>query len=139
MNSQIIVVWLFILIAYGWEITDTDLSKSSIKYIILGGTIIALHTLVAYLTAFDDGEHHKYHDYGGFQGFAIIVIRIGLYITFIYGIVQTYERVPNKTQRFLKALSVAGTLYMLTFPTLWMLSFIITAHLRNRLIVQQNH
>ena len=48
------------------------------------------------------------------------------------------NRVPRKTQRFLKALSVAGTLYMLTFPVLWFFSFIITAYLRNRLIVFGN-
>ena len=39
MNSQIIVVGLLILIAYGWEITDTDIYKDSKKYVIFGGII----------------------------------------------------------------------------------------------------
>ena len=135
MNSQIIVVGLLILIAYGWEITDADIYKDSKKYVIFGGIIWSLHTLMAYLTAFDDGEHHKYHDYSGMQGVGIIIIRICLYIAFINGVIKTHGKVPSKTQRFLKALSVAGTLYMLTFPALWLFSTVITAYLRNRLIV----
>ena len=137
MNSQIVIVGLFILIAFGWEITDVDLSKDN-KLIFLGGGILVTHTIIAYLTAFDDGEHHKYHDYGGFQGLALISIRFILYGIFLYGVVTTLPKVNAKVKGFLKALSAAGTLYMLTFPTLWFFSFIITAHLRNRLIVFGN-
>ena len=91
MNSQIVTAGLLILIAYGWEITDTDLSKNNNKYIILGGTVWVLHTFIGFLTAIDDGEHHKYHDYGGIQGFSVVVIRIWLYLTFLYGIIKTFK------------------------------------------------
>lgn len=93
---------------------------------------------MAFLTAFDDGEHHKYHDFGGFQGFALSTIRVVLYVVFIYGIIVTIKVVPKKAKGFLKALSAAGTMYILAFPTLWFFSFIITAYLRNRLIVFGN-
>ena len=138
MNSQIVTVGLLILIAYGWEITDTDLSKNNNKFIILGGATLFLNSIIAFLTAIDDGEHHKYHDYGGLQGLILVIIRICLYWVFMYGVIKTFKKVPRKTQRFLKALSASGTMYMLTFPILWIFSFIITAHLRNRLIVYGN-
>ena len=118
-------------------LNTVDITKDN-KIIYLGGAVVTTHTLIAFLTAFDDGEHHKYHDYGGLQGLGLVSIRILLYIVFIYGIVTTLPKVHAKAKGLLKALSAAGTLYILTFPTLWIFSFIITAHLRNRLIVFGN-
>ena len=137
MNSQIILIGLLTLIAFGWSITDLDVTKD-IKYIILGGAVLVAHAFSSLLTAIDDGAHHKYHDYSGFQGFMIVFLRLGTYVVFMYGVTKTIKILPKKGQTFLKALGVAGTLYILAFPSMWVLSYVISLHLRNRFIVYGN-
>lgn len=137
MNSQIIIVGMLIMISYGWLITDVDLTQNT-KLIVLGVIACLFQSLFTFLTAIDDGAHHKYHDYGGFQGFALISLRVILFFVFIFGVISHYSSVSKKAQSFLKAMAVAGTLYILAFPTLWILSHIAPAYLRNRLIVFGN-
>mmetsp|Transcript_35648 Transcript_35648/g.41279 ORF Transcript_35648/g.41279 Transcript_35648/m.41279 type:complete len:273 (+) Transcript_35648:64-882(+) len=43
MNSQITIVGILILIAFGWEIIDVDFTKDN-KFMFLGGAIIVFHT-----------------------------------------------------------------------------------------------
>jgi len=54
------------------------------------------------------------------------------------GVVTHISQVTDQAQSFLKAMSVAGTLYMLAFPVLWFISSIVPAYMRNRVIVFGN-
>ena len=138
MNSQFIISSMLVLIAYGWTITDVDILED-VRYVALGMGVLLVHTMTSFLTAFDDGAHHKYHDYSGFQGIILVTLRIGIYAVFMYGITRTIQTVPSKTQVFLKALAVSGTLYMLAFPILWFASFLfINENYVNRWIVFGN-
>lgn len=137
MQSQLTISGILVMIAHGWTITDVDLIKDT-KQIVIAGIVILVHTLAAFLTAFDDDAHHKYHDYGGYQGLVIMTLRVGIYVVFIIGILNTIKTVPEKTKLFLKALGASGTLYMLAFPSLWVLSYIVPQNYRNQWIVFGN-
>mmetsp|Transcript_25441 Transcript_25441/g.22604 ORF Transcript_25441/g.22604 Transcript_25441/m.22604 type:complete len:323 (-) Transcript_25441:22-990(-) len=137
MNAQIVIIGLFVMIAYGWKITENDITKNT-TLIIMGGVVCVIQSSMTFLTAIDDGAHHKYHDYGGFQGLILVILRLAIWIVFVYGILTTIKKVNRKGKPLLKALAVAGSLFMMAFPALWFLSFMVPAYLRNRLIVFGN-
>jgi len=137
MNAQIILIGLFVMIAYGWKVTENDITQNT-PLIVLGGVVCVVQSLTTFLTVVDDGAHHKYHDYGGFQGVILVFIRVVIWIVFVYGILTTIKKVKRQAKPLIKALSVAGSLYIMTFPGLWFFSFIVPAYLRNRLIVFGN-
>ena len=74
---------------------------------------------MTFLNILDDGAHHKYHDYGGFQGFALVCLRVFLWFIFVYGVMTSIGKISKKAKPLLKALSVAGSLYMMAFPGFW--------------------
>lgn len=118
MNAQIIIIGSFIMISFGWQITDTDITANT-KLIVLGCFVCVFQTCMTFLTVIDDGAHHKYHDYGGFQGFSLVVMRLMLWSIFVFGVLTHIGKIKKKAKPLLKALSVAGTIYMLAFPALW--------------------
>ena len=137
MNAQVIIVGLFTMIAFGWKVTDKDISKNT-TLIFVGVFVCLVQSAMTFLTVIDDGAHHKYHDYGGFQGFILVLLRIFTWIIFVYGIVANIKKVKKKAKPLIKALSVAGSLYMMAFPFLWFLCYIIPAYMQNRVITFGN-
>mmetsp|Transcript_12568 Transcript_12568/g.12612 ORF Transcript_12568/g.12612 Transcript_12568/m.12612 type:complete len:268 (+) Transcript_12568:488-1291(+) len=137
MTAQVVVVGLFTMIAHGWKITENDIAENT-GLVVLGGVICVVQSLASYLTFLDDGAHHKYHDYGGYQGIIMVALRILTWIVFVYGIVKNIGKVNRKAKPLLKALSVAGSLYMMAFPGLWFLCYLIPGYLQNRVIVFGN-
>ena len=73
--SQVSIVSLVLLIAFGWTITYKSLNENENYLALIAGTIIT-HLIIAALTLIDNGKHHKYHDYEGFQGLLLVIIRL---------------------------------------------------------------
>jgi hypothetical protein len=135
--SQVTIVSLIIMIAYGWTITYENL-KDSDTYIVVGGFVFVVHIILAFLTIVDNGEHHKYHDFEGFQGLLLVFLRLGLYGIFLYGVKETFKVIPRKTADFMKGFVISCSLYMVAFPALWVLSYILNPHMRLKFIVFGN-
>ena len=87
--------------------------------------MITFHLLVGVITAIDHEEKHKFHDYSGYQGFVLVVLRFLLYGAFMFGLWRTWDKVSAKTSAFLQALAFAGTLYILSFPALYFMSYVV--------------
>ena len=81
------------------------------------------HLLIAALTFIDDAESHKFHDFGGLQGFVLVMIRLVIYAIVMYGISDTSKTATSKQKQFLNTLRISASVYILSFPTLWTLSF----------------
>ena len=62
--SGVLVVWLLIMIAFGWMIVHEELEDVDI-YLVIMCFVMMIHMIIAALTFVDFGEHYKYHDYGG--------------------------------------------------------------------------
>ena len=84
--SQVILIWMLLMIAFGWTISYEDLRDKDI-YIIVLCFVIMIHMMIAGLTFVDYGESYKYHDFGGLQGGILIMLRIFLWVGFVFGIV----------------------------------------------------
>jgi cytochrome b561 len=98
--SQVLLIWMLLMIAFGWTISYEDLRDKDIFVIILA-FVIMIHMMIAGLTFIDYGESYKYHDFGGVQGFILILLRIFLWVGFCVGIVMTRKTAPKKTLDFL--------------------------------------
>ena len=82
------------MIAFGWTLTFYKLSENDNYQMIILLNIL-VHLVVAILTLIDDGEHHKYHDYQGVQGFLLVMIRVGFFIMIIIKTRDTKEKMPK--------------------------------------------
>ena len=135
--SQVSIVSLVLLIAFGWTITFKGLNEHEHYLILIGGTIIA-HLIIAALTLIDNGKHHKYHDYEGFQGLLLIIIRLAIFGLFIYKVRELLKIAARKNVPFLKEFLLSTSLYMLAFPLLWFISYYLNPHRRLKFIEYGN-
>lgn len=131
--SQVFIVSLLLLMAFGWTITYTTLPE---KETIIMFTVMSLiiHGLIAGLTALDKDMYHKYHDYSGVQGMILVVLRLCLFGVFIYGIRMTSQDIKKNQKDFLRGFTISGSSYVLAFPILYIVSFIFDTYMRHRVI-----
>ena len=79
--SQIIIILLIVLVASGWTVTYQSIMDRD-HYLPLGGFIIVANGLISLLNYLDLGEYHKFHDFSGWTGALLIVIRLLVFFVF---------------------------------------------------------
>lgn len=94
--SQMLVISLLLLIAYGWTITHENFTDFEILGVV-ACIVSTFQILLATITIVDKDELHKYHDYGGYQGFALVMARIGLYIGFVAGVIPLHSKCQKRS------------------------------------------
>jgi len=77
-GSQVFIVTLLMLIAFGWTITYHSLPEKETITMFAIMTFV-IHALIAGLTALDKNQYHKYHDYSGVQGLVLVILRFVLF------------------------------------------------------------
>jgi hypothetical protein len=135
MLSQISLVFLFILISWGYTITYDDFGEDIDIYIPVGVMITVVHAMIAGLTYINNDAEDKFHDYQGIQGLIIILLRIGLFIYFLFGIRSTAKAARQKAKPFLRFFTITATIYMLALPIMFMIGLVLAPYLRHRMIV----
>jgi p-aminobenzoyl-glutamate transporter AbgT len=81
------MVFLFLLLAFGWTITKNNVNFEELDIIIpIGFFVILIHVVIGALMFIDNEEHHKFHDYSGIQGLVLCIFRVFMFIGFIYGL-----------------------------------------------------
>ena len=121
------------MIAQGWTLVFGSLKDKDYFKMELGATV-GVHILIGILTVIDNGEAHKYHDFAGFQGFLLILIRIGIFGYFLFKVQETMKEVPQKNLRFMKGFIVSASIYILSFPLFWFVSYMLNPHMRLKFI-----
>lgn len=135
--SQVSIVSLVLLISFGWTITFKSLNEHEHYLFLIGGTFLA-HLVIAALTLIDNGKHHKYHDYEGFQGLLLVIIRLCIFGVFIYKVKQLLDIAARKNTLFIKEFLISTSVYMLAFPLLWFISYSLNPHRRLKFIEYGN-
>ena len=133
MFSQILIVWMLMMIGYGWTITYKTVDEKDI-YIILMLFVIMVHMMITALTFVDDDEYHKYHDFSGIQGIIVIILRFILFFAYLYGIYSTYSSAVEKQKKNIISFGVVSIFYILAFPTVWIVSSFWDPYVRKRVI-----
>lgn len=135
--SQASIVTLITMISFGWTLTFEKL-RSHENYIMIITLNLLSHFAIAALTIVDDGEHHKYHDYEGVQGFFLVLIRIGFFIVAMYKLRENMKVMPPKHTPFLKGFMISASLYILSFPVLYFISYLLNPHMRMKFVTFGN-
>lgn len=133
-GSQIFIVTLLLLIAFGWTINYTNLPEKD-TIIMFSVMSFVMHALIAGLTALDKDQYHKYHDYSGIQGLILVILRLILFIVFWIGINMSSQDIKQSKIGFLRIFTVSGAFYILAFPILYWISFLWDSYVRNRVII----
>ena len=50
---------------------------------IIGSIAFLFMTTLGFISRFDDGESHQFHDFSGWPGFIMLLLRLGLFVLFI--------------------------------------------------------
>lgn len=124
--SQLSLCVLFLSLAYGYGTVQERVGLNDIKvykWLLIGAVFI--HLAIAYLMFIDHEERHKWHDYQGPQGLVLCLIRLGLFVLFINGILMTWQQTQHDNtliinrdghRSFLTYLSLIGSTYFLSLP-----------------------
>lgn len=75
MSAQVIIIWLLLMIGYGWTIKYKTVDEKDI-YIIILLFVLMIHLMIVALVYVDNDEYHKYHNFSGIQGFIIVLLRL---------------------------------------------------------------
>jgi hypothetical protein len=133
-GSQFFVVCIFLLIGCGWTLTYHEIFEKD-HYLFVGGFALALNGLIAIFTYLDNGESHKFHDFSGWPGLCLVIVRVMVYLYFILRCNETAGQVNKKHSVFFNQMRFAGTLYFLAFPALYGITFLIQPYLRHRTFI----
>lgn len=131
--AQFTMAIIFILISWGWTINYTELENFDI-YIPLAVLIGIIHMMIIGLSKLTDDESHKFHQYGGFVGWIIVVLRLGMFIYFLFGIRDTLNAAREKVKIFIYKFTVFGSVYFLAFPIILFITAFIADYVQHRLI-----
>lgn len=86
------------------------------------------------LSKLTDDESHKYHQYGGIPGWIIVILRLGMFLYFLFGVRDTMKTAREKVKLFITKFTVFGSLYFLAFPIILFISSFIAGYVQHRVI-----
>ena len=129
---------MFLLLGCGWTITYTDLLEKE-NYLFIGGFGLVVNAIIGLCTYLDNGMEHQFHDFSGWPGVLLLVTRLFMYLFFTAQCVKTGNQVPKKIKPFFNKMIFAGTIYFLSFPAIYFISFIADPYVRHRFFVFGNY
>jgi hypothetical protein len=130
MASQVAQSSLLVLIALGYTLFHSSLKELSLVNPIV--TITALvHALLVAFGKMNDGASNKYHENEGIVGWLLLSLRLGLYIWFIIALQRSQQQSGLRLQSFLKEFRIAGSLYFLAFPVIFLIVQLFAPYLQH--------
>lgn len=134
-TAQFMIIVIFILVGWGWTINYMNLEDFEF-FLPLLSFVGIIHLLIVGLGRLTDDEFTKNHDYEGFAGYLIIVLRVGLYIYFVMGIHDTFKQARFKIKSFIIKFGFLGTIYFLAFPILVLItSTFVASYVKHKVIM----
>ncbi|KRX01907.1 hypothetical protein PPERSA_05746 [Pseudocohnilembus persalinus] len=131
--STFLLSVFLLLVSWGWTINYMELDSFDVivPLAILMGIIDLMIMGLGKLT---DNSDSKYHLYDGWVGYVILVIQIGLFIYFQFGLNNIKQKASIKLKSFIQQLSFFGSLYFLAIPILLVISWFFAFYDRNIII-----
>lgn len=131
--AQFTITVLLILIAWGWTINFLDLEDFDI-YIPLIILLGVIHTMIIGINKLTDDQYYKYHIYDGFAGIIIILLRIGMFVYFLIGLVKTYKKARLLVKNFIMRFGIYSSMYLLAVPILVLVANFAAPYTRNKIV-----
>jgi hypothetical protein len=135
--SQAIHITLLIAIARGYTLLPSRKEDSKPEF--PGLTLVASLAAHAGLVCFDKLQEatspHRHHENDGIAGWTMIFIRLALFIAFVRAAQATRECGGLMLKDFMQKFQLAGSLYFLAYPLVFLLAQVFAPYLRHPIIV----
>ena len=133
-TSQFLITCLLLLMAHGWSINFLEFEDMDV-FIPLGILLGIMHIVIVGVGKIMDNEHYKYHDYENWAGVVVIVIRLLLYVFWVYLFTQTYNTAKRTEKSFYKTFGIFASIYFLIFPVLVIFStFFVAPYAKHKVV-----
>eukprot|EP00331_Platyophrya_macrostoma_P022870 CAMPEP_0176437770 /NCGR_PEP_ID=MMETSP0127-20121128/18840_1 /TAXON_ID=938130 /ORGANISM="Platyophrya macrostoma, Strain WH" /LENGTH=165 /DNA_ID=CAMNT_0017821501 /DNA_START=34 /DNA_END=527 /DNA_ORIENTATION=- len=106
---------LLIMIATGWSITYGKIEDLDLL-LPLGALVAILHIIIGVVGKIADDHASKVHDYDGWTGVILVIVRLVFFCVFVGFAINTYSKAQKKIQSFVLRILLIGTVYLLTVP-----------------------
>jgi hypothetical protein len=106
-----------LMIASGWTLTYLEMDWDNLDiYVPMGAAVTAIHLVAGSLIFIDDEAHHKFHDFAGYQGWALIFIKLITFAYFLYVANDTRGQFARGHLDFFNKFCVFAGIYLLSLP-----------------------
>eukprot|EP00445_Apocalathium_hangoei_P094356 CAMPEP_0204242842 /NCGR_PEP_ID=MMETSP0361-20130328/96106_1 /ASSEMBLY_ACC=CAM_ASM_000343 /TAXON_ID=268821 /ORGANISM="Scrippsiella Hangoei, Strain SHTV-5" /LENGTH=426 /DNA_ID=CAMNT_0051215685 /DNA_START=113 /DNA_END=1393 /DNA_ORIENTATION=+ len=130
MLSQVVTCTLLLLIAQGYTLDQTkDTEWESIKP--LAAVVALLHVVLVGHGKMQGDHAEKHHENEGVVGWAILLVRVVLYLWFAVGVGAQKRSGGFRLQPFLHRFHFAGSVYFLSYPAIFMITQVFAPYLRH--------
>ncbi|OMJ93405.1 hypothetical protein SteCoe_3648 [Stentor coeruleus] len=132
--SSIMITILLIIISTGWTLKYKDFPDADI-YIPICLFVVVLNLMIVGLGRITEDSYYKNSDFEGVPGYFLVVIRILMWIWFVFTIKGLYEKANEKLVRFLNRFAFMASVYFLALPIVLFVSWIFEPYVRNIFVV----
>jgi hypothetical protein len=133
MASQVLHTTLILIIAQGHTLLPSSSEHGCDLAFMkrVAAAVLLLHAALVGLSKLQDGASFKHHENDGPVGWAILGIRLALYIWFLQSLRSLRLRTGFRLQAFLQQFQIAGSLYFLAYPVIFVVAQAFAPYLRH--------
>lgn len=124
MLSQVIQTSLLILIALGYTLIQSKIGELDLM-IPMCFMVAVIHIMLVGFGKIQDDASYKYHENEGACGWVLLVLRLLLYVWFLWAVQSTANEpgAGRNLQRFCRGqFRIAGSIYFLTYPLIFLIT-----------------
>jgi len=121
---------LLISIALGYTLLHMSMDELALLKPITLAVCVVHAALVAAGKLCGD-SNFKYHENEGVVGWALLALRLGLYMWFVVAIKASQQKGGFRLQAFLQQFCTAGTIYFLAYPVLFVVVQVFAPYLQH--------
>ncbi|CAK9115093.1 unnamed protein product [Durusdinium trenchii] len=130
MLAQVIQTSLLILIALGYTLLQSKIGELDLM-IPMCFMIGVIHIMLVGFGKIKDDASYKYHENEGVIGWILLVMRLGLYGWFLWAVQSSAREGGMKIANFLQQFRIAGSLYFLAFPGIFLVTQLFAPYLQH--------
>lgn len=121
MLSQVIQTSLLILIALGYTLLQSKIGELDLM-IPMCFMVAVIHMMLVGFGKIQDDASYKYHENEGAVGWVLLVMRLLLYIWFLWAVQSTASEGGMRLRGFCMQFRAAGSLYFLAYPCILLIT-----------------
>lgn len=131
--SQVVVTSLLIIIGLGYTLLQSKVGDLDL-IIPLVMLIAVIHALLVGCGKMADDASYRFHALEGVVGWVILIFRLFLWLWFVWAVKCTGAEGGLRLQFFLRKFLIAGSLYFLGFPVLFMLASVFAPYIQHKVM-----
>lgn len=130
MMSQVVQTTLLISIALGYTLFHLTLDDLALVKPITF-VVCVIHAALVAIGKYHGDSHFKYHENEGIVGWALLALRLALYIWFVLAVKESQQKGGFRLQAFLQQFRTAGSIYFLAYPVLFVIVQVFAPYLQH--------